>query len=177
MTFLLETLPALLVPLLLGAVALPLASSKKDFFAAFRAGAEEGLRTTVGLIPSLVLLLTALSMLSASGFVDVLGAWLSPVFEALGIPVEILPLALTRPFSGSAATASYAELIGRVGADSFPGLCASVLMGSSDTAVYVVSVYFSGAGVRKTRHAMPAALLTALFCLVLSALLCRVFFG
>lgn len=177
MTFLLETLPALLVPLVLALAAFPLASSKKDYVSAFRAGAEEGLRTAVGLLPSLVLLLTALSMLSASGFVEFLASHLAGACRAVGIPAEILPLALTRPFSGAASTAGYAELMETYGPDSFPALCAAVLMGSSDTAVYVVSVYFSGAGVGRTRHALPAALLTGVFALVLACLLCRLFFG
>jgi spore maturation protein B len=92
----------------------------------------------------------------------------------LGVPSELLPLLLSRPFSGSAATASYAALLDTLGADSFAAACASVIMGSSDTAVYVVTVYFSSIGIKKTRYALPVSLALMLFCVFFGCFLCRV---
>lgn len=149
---------------------------KGDFFAAFVKGAKEGLRTAVNLLPTLVALTVAISMLNACGILEALARLLSPVTNALGIPTEILPLLLTRPFSGGASTAALSALLEEVGPDSLPGLCASVIFGSSDTLVYVISVYYSSVGIKRTRYTFPAALAVMLFCLFFSCFLCRVCF-
>jgi spore maturation protein B len=115
-------------------------------------------------------------MLNASGAVELLSKLLSPIVNAIGIPTEILPLLLTRPFSGSASTASFVELLERVGADSFPGLCASVIFATSDTMVYIISVYFSSVGIKKSRAAFPIAAAVMVFCIFFSCFLCRVWF-
>lgn len=149
---------------------------KKDYFRVFSAGAEEGLRTTVKLLPTLTALLVAISMLNASGVLDAVAGWVRPAAELLGVPGEILPLLLTRPFSGSASTAAFTSLLSEYGADSFPAFCASVIFGSSDTVVYVLTVYFSSVGVRKTRWAFPAAFAVMLFDLFFSCFLSRMCF-
>jgi spore maturation protein SpmB len=103
--------------------ALPMLSRKKDYFAAFVAGAKNGLSAAVRLLPVMVALMTALSMLEASGALTHLSAWLARPAAALGIPAELIPLLLTRPVSGSASTAAYASLLDRYGPDSFVCLC------------------------------------------------------
>ena len=163
-----------LIPLLMGGVGLLMLRGKRPYFDAFVSGAREGLTTAVRLCPTLVALLVAVHMLSASGAIEVVGGWLSPVMDTLGVPGELLPLLLTRPFSGSAATAGYAELLQSSGPDSFAAACASVIMGSSDTAVYVITLYFSSVGVKKTRYALPVSLCVMLFCIFFSCFLCRV---
>ncbi len=163
-----------LIPCLMGGVGLLMLRGKRPYFDAFLEGAASGLKTAVRLCPTLTALLVAIGMLNASGAVQVIGKWLSPVFTALGVPGELLPLLLTRPFSGSAATATYSSLLEQLGADSFAAACASVIMGSSDTAVYVITLYFSSIGVKKTRYALPVSLLLMLFCIFFSCFLCRV---
>lgn len=163
-----------LIPLLMGGVGLCMLAGKRPYFEAFVQGAQNGLQTAVRLCPTLAALLVAVGMLRASGALDCVGGWLSPVFGALGVPSELLPLLLTRPFSGSAATAAYSSLLEQVGADSLAGLCASVIMGSSDTVVYVITLYFSSVGVKKTRYALPVAVWIAIFCTFFSCFLCRV---
>lgn len=116
-------------------------------------------------------------MLFASGFAEFAAKALSGVLGAVGIPSEIVPLLITRPISGSASTAAYTGLLDTYGPDSMAVLIASVIMGSSDTVIYVISVYFSSVGIRKTRHAMPAAILTMIFCIFFSSFICRFFFG
>ena len=95
------------IPLLVGLVGVLLLFGKRPYFDAFLQGAREGLDTAVRLLPTLVALLVAVGMLRASGAIETVGAWLSPVLERAGVPSELLPLLLTRPFSGSAATATY----------------------------------------------------------------------
>lgn len=162
-----------LIPLLMGGVGLCMLRGKRPYFDAFVQGASSGLQTAVRLCPTLTALLVAVGMLRASGALECVSGWLSPAFGALGVPSELLPLLLTRPFSGSAATATYSSLLSQVGADSLAGRCASVIMGSSDTVVYVLTLYFSSVGVKKTRYALPVALLIAVFCTFFSCFLCR----
>lgn len=147
---------------------------KRPYFDVFLQGAREGLQTALRLCPTLCALLVAVGMLNTSGAVACIGEWLAPLSDAIGVPSELLPLLLTRPFSGSAATATYTDLLRVCGADSFVGDCASVLMGSSDTVVYVITVYFSSIGVKKGRYALPLGLFLMVFCVFLSCFLCRV---
>lgn len=149
---------ALLVPLVLLGTALLATLRREDAYAALSDGAQDGLRTLARIVPPLVILLTAVSMLRASGAFELLSGWLAPVGRVLGIPPETLPLLLVRPFSGSAALAVGAELMAQYGADSPVGRTAAVMLGSTETTFYTVSVYFGAAGIKKTRYAIPAAL-------------------
>ena len=121
-------------------------------------GAREGLKLLVSILPALVLLLTAVHMLRASGAVDLLSRLLAPVFSLFGIPPETAMLVLIRPISGSAALAVGADLIQEYGPDSPVGRTAAVMLGSTETTFYTVSVYFGAAGIQKTRYTVPAAL-------------------
>lgn len=147
--------------------------SKKTSFDNLLEGTRDGIGICIKLLPTLIVLMVSVSMLSASGFVDYLANLISPVCEKIGIPSEILPLVIMRPVSGSASNAMIAELFEKYGADSFAGRVASVLLGSSDTIIYVCAVYFSAVGVKKTRHALPAAFAAMLFCVFFSSLVCR----
>ena len=171
-----EILSTLAMPAVVSVVGLFFLFGKKNYFDAFLKGASEGLQTALHLLPTLTALVVAVSMLNASGFVDILSDLLTPLAMRIGIPTELLPLLLTRPFSGSASTAAYSTLLSRVGADTFAGLCASVIFGSSDTVVYILSVYFSSIGVKHTRHAFLCAFAVMLFCIFFSCFLCRVWF-
>lgn len=162
------------IPLVAGTAGGLLLFGKRNYFDAFVRGAREGLRTAVRLCPTLLLLLSAIGMLRASGALGTICGWLAPAADAIGLPAELLPLLLTRPFSGSAAMATYSQLLETCGADSFPAACASVIMGSSDTVIYVVSIYFSSVGVKRGRYALPVALAVMLFGIFFSCFLCRV---
>ena len=171
-----ERIAALAIPAVICIAALFMLFGKKDYFSHFTEGAKDGLRTSLSILPTLIALMIAINMLSASGLPDALSRTLSPVAERLGIPTEILPLLLTRPVSGSASTAAYSTLLARFGADSFPALCASVIMGSTDTMLYVICLYFSSVGIKRTRYAIPAALAVMLFSVLFSCLICRMWF-
>ncbi len=121
-------------------------------------GAAEGLKMLLTLVPALILLLTAVSMLRASGAVEVLSGFLSPFFQFFGIPPETAMLVLIRPISGSAALAVGTELMTTYGVDSQIGRTAAVMLGSTETTFYTISVYFGAVGIKKTRYAIPAAL-------------------
>ena len=121
-------------------------------------GAAEGLKLLVSILPALILLLTAVYMLRASGAAEALSALLAPVFSLFGIPPETALLVLIRPISGSAALAVGAELMAQYGVDSQIGRTVAVMLGSTETTFYTISVYFGAAGIQKTRYTIPAAL-------------------
>ena len=167
---------ALLVPLLLACAAGWGMYRRVDLFDALTAGAKQGLRTAAGILPSLVVLLTAISMLRASGALEALSGLCAPLFGLLGIPEACAPLVFLRPFSGSGALAVGGELMSRFGPDSYAGRCAAVMLGSSETTFYVTAVYFSHAGIRRSRWAVPAALIADLAGFTFSVLAVRLFF-
>ena len=164
---------SLILPIILSLFALYAVFSKKDTQNSFISGANEGLKSAFSLIPTLVLLLTAVSMFSASGASEILGKLLSPVLARIGVPSELAPLLIVRPLSGSGATALLTDVFEKHGADSFVGLCASVISGSSDTVFYVTALYMSGAGATKSRYTLPCAIAVMLFGTVLSCLVVR----
>ena len=168
---------ALLIPALLGGVGLYAALHGADVYGALCAGAKQGLATLRDILPPLIVLLTAIAMLRASGALDALTALLSPVFRFLGIPAECAPLMLLRPFSGSGALAVGGELMRAYGPDSTVGRTAAVMLGSTETTFYVVGVYLGAAGVRRARHAIPAALVADAVGYVMAAATVRWFFG
>jgi spore maturation protein B len=130
----------------------------------------------VSLVPSLILLLTSVHMLRASGAVELLSGLLAPVFSFFGIPPETAMLVLIRPISGSAALAVGADLMAAYGPDSAIGRTAAVMLGSTETTFYTVSVYFGAAGIRKTRYAVPAALFADFVGFFMASLTVRLFY-
>ncbi len=148
-----------LVPLLLFFVAALAMGRRENAYNLLLDGAAEGLKLLVTLIPALILLLTAVTMLRASGAMEVISKFFAPVFRFVGIPPETAMLVLVRPISGSAALAVGAELMAEHGVDSLVGRTAAVMLGSTETTFYTISVYFSAAGIRKTRYTVFAALI------------------
>ena len=156
-----------LVPLILLFTAALALRKKENAYDVMLQGAAEGLRLLLSLVPALVMLLTAVHMLRASGAAEMLSQLLSPVFSFFGIPGETALLVLIRPISGSAALAVGAELMREYGVDSMVGRTAAVMLGSTETTFYTISVYFGAAGIKKTRYTVPAALFADLvgFCM------------
>ena len=148
----------LLIPLIMVAVSLVAIRKKQDVYTALIDGAENGLKTLVSIVPALVMLLTAVYMLRASGALELAGQALEPLLRSVGIPSEVIGLLLVRPVSGSAALGVGAELINTFGPDSLVGRTAAVMLGSTETTFYTIAVYFGAAGVARTRYAVPAAL-------------------
>jgi len=151
-----------LIPLLLLTASLIALRKKENGYDLLLQGAAEGLTLLKHILPSLILLLTAVHMLRASGAVELFSLWFRPVFQFFGIPPETAMLILVRPISGSAALAVGTELMMHYGVDSLIGRTAAVMLGSTETTFYTVSVYFGAAEIRRTRYAIPAALIADL---------------
>ncbi len=145
-------------------------------FDTFVAGAKEGFSSAISIIPSLVGLMMAVSMLNASGALDMLSSFLAPVARFLGLPAQVMPLALIKPVSGSGATAILSQIFQNNGTESFAGRVASVMSGSTETTFYAIAVYYGAINIKKTRHTIPAALTADLTACVISALAVRLFF-
>ena len=168
---------SLVVPLLLAAVAVYGMGKRVDVYGALTHGAEEGLSVLLRIIPALVGLLTAVSMLRASGAMECFSRLCAPLLETLGLPPEVMPLMLIRPISGSGALAVGTDLMTSCGPDSYVGRVAAVMLGSTETTFYTIAVYFGSAGIHRTRHAVPAALAADLAGFAASAFAVRLFFG
>ncbi len=143
----------------------------------FVEGAKEGFATAVRLIPFLVAMFVAIGMFRASGALKVVTGALSPVTGLLGMPEELLPLALIRPLSGSGALEVATNLVRTFGPDSVIGRMASTMQASSETTLYIITVYFGAVGIKKTRHCLAAGLLADLVAFLSSVAVWRLVLG
>ena len=131
-----QTIQAAVVPFLLAFTAMYAVYRGTAVFPVFIEGAKKGMQTAVGILPTMIGMLTAVYMLRASGAIDLASAWLAPLFHLLGIPQECVPLALLKPISGGGGLALGSELIRTAGPDSYVGRVAAVMLGSSETSIY-----------------------------------------
>ena len=143
---------------------------KAPVFDLFIKGAKSGIETSFRILPSLVGLIVAISMLRASGFFDVAENLIAPISDKLNFPEELVPLALIRPISGSASLAVVRDILSRFGADSLIGRCASVMMGSTETTFYTLAVYFGAVGITNSRYTVKCALLADLTGIIASVI-------
>ena len=169
-------MPEYLVPLLLLLASAAALGKRENSYQLLLDGGTEGLRLMTTLVPALVVLMTAVTMLRASGAVEVISKFLAPVFRFFGIPPETAMLVLIRPISGSAALAVGAELMQTYGVNSLIGRTAAVMLGSTETTFYAISVYFGAAGIHKTRYTLPAALIADFAGFLAASLSVRLFF-
>ncbi len=165
-----------LIPSLLLIASAGVLRKKENAYDLMLQGASEGVSLLVSILPALIALLTAVHMLRASGAAEQLSRLLAPFFALLGIPPETALLVLIRPISGSAALAVGAELMSQYGVDSTIGRTAAVMLGSTETTFYTISIYFGAAGIKKTRYAVPAALFADLVGFTMASLMVRIFF-
>lgn len=132
---------------------------KNKVFDTFLEGAKEGTQIVFNIFPTLIGLFVAIGALRSSGVLDLIINFISPVTNFLGIPSEIMPLALIRPISGSASTAVATDIMTNFGVDSKIGLIASTIMGSTETTLYTIAVYTSCVGIKNIRFVLTAALI------------------
>jgi len=160
------------IPVLL--VAIPLAGMirRVKVYDVFIEGAREGFEVAIRIIPFLVGILVAIGMFRGSGAMDLLMAGLRPLLWPTGFPPELAPLAILRSLTGSGSLAFTTDLVKTHGPDSLIGRAAATMYGSSETTFYVLAVYFGAVGVRRTRHAVPAALVGDVVAAVAAVVIC-----
>ena len=174
---LVNLLSAWAIPIIIVFIPLYAAYKKVPVYESFVDGAKDGFDTAIRIIPHLVGMLASISIFRASGALDALMGWISPIFERLGVPPEVLPLALLRPITGSGSLAYSADLMQQYGPDSLIGRIASTIQGSTDTTLYVIIVYFGAVGIRKTKYALKVGLISDLVGFIAAVGICLIVFG
>ena len=172
-----EQVGAAALPVIVGLIVLFGFFKGVDVFDSFLAGAKEGLHTSMNLLPTLIGLIMAVTMVRASGLLDLLCALAEPLTQAVGVSPELAPLAVLRPISGSGAMVLFNDILATYGPDSFIGRVASVMEGSTETTFYTIAVYYGATKVHQTRHTLPSALSADLAGNIMSAVAVRMFLG
>lgn len=172
-----KTLGAVVLPFVLTVIVLWGIVKGVKIFDCFIEGARDGLKTVKNILPSIVGLVVAVSMLKASGGLDIIVKFLSPISGITGIPEEIMPLAVLNPISGGGALSMYEMILKDYGPDSYLGRVASVMMGATETTFYAIAVYYGSVGIKKTRHTLMAGLIADFTSFIASAWTVRLFFG
>lgn len=147
-----------------------------DVFDEFVEGAKQGLQTCVRLFPFLLAMVLAVGCLRSSGFLSAFTTIIGGATELVGIPREVVPLAMLRPISGSGAMAITADLLESHGPDSFIGLLASTIQGSTDTTLYIITVYFGSVGIKRLRHSLATGLIADLAGALAAIVICTLLF-
>lgn len=148
-----------------------------DIYTVFCNGSVQGLRVLLQILPFLLGTLMAIEVFSASGAMGILFDCIRPLVSALGLPAEVLPLAVLRSLSGSGALATCAQIIETYGPDSFIGRLAATMQGSTDTTFYVLTVYFGSVGITRYRHALTVGIIADLAAFAAAFTLCFLLWG
>jgi spore maturation protein B len=165
-----DTLSRWALPVVIASIVIFGHFRKVQVYETFVEGAKDGFPTAVSIIPHLVAMMVAVSVFRESGALELFLDYLRPVFQALHIPIEIVPMALLRPISGTGSLSVMTDIFQTHGPDSLLGIMASILQGSSDTTLYVLTVYFGSVGIRNARYAVKVGLLSDLAAAVFSVM-------
>lgn len=168
---------AWIIPLFLLIVLLVATWKKLPAYELFVEGGKDGIKMAFSILPFLLGMLVSISILRSSGALDAFIELISPVLLMIGIPPDVVPLAFVRPISGNAALGMTAELIGEYGPDSFIGRLASTMQGSTDTTLYILTVYFGAVGIKKMGYALKVGLLADLIGILASVIIVNMVFG
>lgn len=150
---------------------------KVPLYEAFTDGAKEGFKVSVNIIPYLVAIIVAISMLRASGLIETVGHLLAPILAHFNIPIDVVPIMLVRSLSGSAALGVFSDIAHSLGPDNYATTLAAVMVGSSETTFYVLAVYFGAVGIAKLRYALLVGLLADFIGIVAAVAVCNFMFA
>jgi spore maturation protein B len=174
---LVNAISQLLVPFLLAVFPLYAWLRGVKIYEEFVDAAKEGFEVAIRIIPYLLAMLVAIGMFRAAGGIAMLSDWLRPALSAIGFPVDLLPMVLMRPLTGSGTLATFTDLAHQFGGDSLLARTAGTIYGSTETTFYVLAVYFGSVAVRKTRYAIIAGLTADAVSVIVAIFLCRAVFG
>jgi spore maturation protein B len=172
-----STISLWLIPMLIGIILLYGTYKKVPTYESFVDGGKEGIKIAVSIIPFLIGMLVAITVFRASGALEFFVSLMEPMLKAIGIPADIVPLAIIRPISGTAALGMVSDLLATHGPDSFIGRLASVLQGSTDTTFYVLTVYFGAVGIKKMGDALKVGLLADLIGIIAAIVIVTIMFS
>ena len=150
---------------------------KVPVYEEFTHGAKDGFKVAINIIPYLVAIIVAISMLRASGAIEMLAGVLAPILKSCHIPADVLPLTIVRSLSGSAALGGFSDIANNLGPDSYATKLAAIMVGSSETTFYVLAVYFGAVKISKIRYALIVGLLADLVGIIAAVWVCNLMFG
>ena len=150
---------------------------KVDIFDTFIVGVKEGMKLSVNFFPTIFTMIIAITMITDSNVIFYICNLFGSFLGKIGFPSEVIPLAMLRPISGSSSLVLLNDLLNRYGADSFIGRLASVMQGSTDTTIYIISMYFSSVGIKKIKYSLLAGLLADLVSVIISFIVVKIMFG
>lgn len=165
------------IPIMITFIPLYAYTRKVPVYESFVEGAKDGFGTAIAIIPHLVGMMVAISVFRASGALDYFMGFIAPLLQGFGVPAEVLPLGLLRPLTGTGSLAYTTELIRTHGPDSLIGLIASTIQGSTDTTLYVLTVYFGAVGIRNGRYALKVGLFSDIVGFIAAIVICMIVFG
>lgn len=150
---------------------------KVPLYEEFTDGAKEGFKVAVKIIPYLVAIIVGVSMLRASGAIDMLAHFMAPLLNKFNVPADVLPLMIVRSLSGSGALGIFSDIANHLGPDAYATKLAAVMVGSSETTFYVLAVYFGSVGISKFRYALIVGLLADLIGIIAAVWVCNLMFA
>lgn len=166
-----------MIPIVIAFIPLFAFARRVPVYETFVEGAKDGFSTAISIIPHLVGMMVAISVFRASGALEAMTSWMGPFLLNLGVPPEIMPLGLLRPLTGTGSLAYTTELIHVYGPDSIIGRIASTIQGSTDTTLYVLTVYFGAVGIRNGRYALKVGLFSDVIGFIAAIFFCLLVFG
>lgn len=149
---------------------------KVPIYEVFTDGAKEGFKVSINIIPYLVAIIVAISMIRASGIIELTGNVLAPILGHFNVPADTIPIMLVRSLSGSAALGIFSDIAHSLGPNNYATTLAAVMVGSSETTFYVLAVYFGAVGIKKLRYALLVGLLADLIGIISAILVCNLMY-
>jgi len=172
----LSTLSVWLLPCIIALILVHGLIKKVPCYETFISGAKEGLFVAIKILPYLVAIIVSVAMFRASGAIEILSNLLSKPLNLLNIPIDTLPIMITRSMSGSATLGLLSDVVTNTGADSYASKLSAVIVGSSETTFYVLAVYFGAVGIKKIKYALVVGLLADLFGIIMAVIIAKYFF-
>ncbi len=151
-------------------------AKKVPVYETFTEGAKSGIKVAMDVLPYLIAIIVAISMLRESGAIELAQKFTAGILDFLKIPIDVLPVMIVRSLSGSATLGLLSDIVSKCGADSYPARLAAIMVGSSETTFYVLSVYFGAVGIKKFRHALITGILADIVGIIAAIIVCRWFF-
>lgn len=165
-----------IIPLIVVTIIIYGIYKKVDIFDTFIDGVKEGMKLSINLFPTIFAMIIAITLITDSNTINYICNLLKPLFSKISFPTEVLPLALLRPISGSSSLVILNDILAKYGPDSFIGRLSSVMQGSTDTTIYIISMYFASIGIKKTRYSLTVGLLADLLSVIISFIMANIFF-
>lgn len=171
-----KEISVLILPLLILLILTVGILKKQPVYEHFIDGAKDGFSVSIRIIPYLVAIIFAISVFRASGLLECITSTIGGITSAVGLPSDVLPIVLTRPLSGSAALGLFSELVSNINPDSYTAKLAAIIVGSSETTFYVLSVYFGSVGIKKYRYAVLTGIFADIIGIVAAVIVAQMFF-